>query len=526
MDTDEPKLRYVIYARKSTDDPQRQLKSTDDQIDECQKMATRLNLHVIGNPIIEKRSAKKPGRRPLFRKMLADIQQGKIDGIIAWHPDRLARNMKEGGEIIDMVDEGYIKDMQFVMHHFSTDANGKMLLGMAFVLSKQYSDKLSDDVTRGVRHHHQDQGQSPAAKHGYIRDENGQYQPDGKNFELICDAWQMRKSGTSLEDIVLYMNSNGYGRKVKSSGKVVRMTKQILSGIFKDPFYYGILIQAGQPADLRLIYDNFIAAITEQDYLEVQALSGRRINPYKGKRHTYLPLRMMVNCDFCGMHMYAGVSVGHSKKYLFYRCGNKFCTRKKKSVRAKVIFDFIYEFFDEGLHFTEADYHKYYGSLTKITQQKRDQLQFDLYSKQALLKDIRGKIKDLSFKLLDNPNLSETTIKVANEKQVELQEQEIELEAEIDKLKQKMKDPEAEKISITQFLNLSKNAATIVKSGDVVVKDAISRIIFLNFSVDEEKVASYRLKPPFDELLKTRSVLLSRGNRTRTCGLTLPKRTL
>ncbi|MDQ5886662.1 MAG: Resolvase/invertase-type recombinase catalytic protein, partial [Patescibacteria group bacterium] len=40
QDEDEPqiditKLRYVLYARKSTDDPKRQIRSINDQIDEC-----------------------------------------------------------------------------------------------------------------------------------------------------------------------------------------------------------------------------------------------------------------------------------------------------------------------------------------------------------------------------------------------------------------------------------------------------------------------------------------------------------
>ena len=94
--TDLPQLKYVIYARKSTDDPQRQVRSTKDQIDECWLLANRMHLKVV-DTITEKKSAKKPGKRPLFRKMLDDIQKGIIDGIIAWHPDRLSRNMKEGG---------------------------------------------------------------------------------------------------------------------------------------------------------------------------------------------------------------------------------------------------------------------------------------------------------------------------------------------------------------------------------------------------------------------------------------------
>src|SRR5579859_2234112 len=142
---DPSKLKYVLYARKSTDDPQRQVRSIDDQIAECRQLAQRLHLPLIEPPLIETKSAKKPGKRPIFRQMLQDIRQGKYDGIVAWNPDRLARNMKEGGEIIDMIDENIIADLKFVTHHFTKDANGKMLLGMAFVLSKQYSDSLSQN---------------------------------------------------------------------------------------------------------------------------------------------------------------------------------------------------------------------------------------------------------------------------------------------------------------------------------------------------------------------------------------------
>jgi site-specific DNA recombinase len=180
------KLKYVLYARKSTDDPQRQVRSIEDQISECQQLARRLGIKIV-ETIEEKKSAKKPNQRPLFTQMLKDIRYGKYDGIVAWNPDRLARNMKEGGEVIDMIDDDFIKDMKFVTHHFSKDANGKMLLGMAFVLSKQYSDNLSQNVTRGVRKNFEE-GKTPIPKHGYTRDEDGLYRPDTEKFSLICEA--------------------------------------------------------------------------------------------------------------------------------------------------------------------------------------------------------------------------------------------------------------------------------------------------------------------------------------------------
>src|SRR3989338_1539010 len=234
---DVTKLKYALYVRKSTDDPERQVRSVDDQIAESKGLAKRLGLHIIEPHIVETKSAKKPNQRPKFRKMLHDIQNGVFDAILAWNPDRLARNMREGGEIIDMIDEDIIKDLKFVTHHFTKDANGKMLLGMAFVLSKQYSDKLSQDVTRGF-HRKVEEGKSHIVKHGYITDKEGYYRPDGNNFKLICQAWQMRKEGESEEKIAKELNGKGYYRLVKSTKRKVDMDKRILSKVFRDPFYY------------------------------------------------------------------------------------------------------------------------------------------------------------------------------------------------------------------------------------------------------------------------------------------------
>ena len=234
-------LRYVLYVRKSTTDESRQVRSIDDQIKDCMALANRLGLQVV-TTIKEEKSAKKPHQRPLFRQMLKDLKAKKYDGILAWNPDRLARNMLEGGEIINMIDEDEIADLKFVTHYFTKDANGLMLLGMALVLSKQYSDDLSQKVNRGNRISFEE-GKAWAPKHGYIVNENHQYMPDGKNFDLICEAWKMRRDGEALEKIAKYMNDSGYARVVKKSKAKIRMTADILSTqVFVNPFYYGILL--------------------------------------------------------------------------------------------------------------------------------------------------------------------------------------------------------------------------------------------------------------------------------------------
>lgn len=288
------------------------------------------------------------------------------------------------------------------------------------------------------------------------------------------------------------------------------MTKQILSDIFKDPFYYGKLIQANQKVNLKDIYD-FKPAITETDYIEVQGLSNIRKQPYKRTRIAYYPLKMMITCAFCKNHMYAGASKSSSgKRYLFYRCDNRFCTRKKKSIRAIIIFKFIYKFTQRGLSFTEKEYQQYLSSLKSVSGLKREKTQMELHSQQGKLKSIEREIQDISYKILDFEK--DSIVRSVNERRLnELQDVQERTKASILKIKEMIGDPSQEAVSYEQFLNLSKNAGMTIKMGDSVVKDAICRLIFLSFTVDEEKVLSYQLKPPFDELLNVRSVKSSRG---------------
>jgi len=103
--------KFFIYARKSTDVEDKQVRSIEDQITELRAFAKQEGLNVI-DTFIEKQSAKIPGR-PIFGEMLKRIEKGEAAGILAWHPDRLARNSVDGGRIIYLLDCGRITALKF-----------------------------------------------------------------------------------------------------------------------------------------------------------------------------------------------------------------------------------------------------------------------------------------------------------------------------------------------------------------------------------------------------------------------------
>ena len=161
-------LRYALYVRKSTTSEDRQASSIEDQIRDCmERIVSPNNLNII-KVYQESYSAKIADTRDEFNAMISAIENGYIDGVIAWHPDRLARNMKEAGSIIDLVDRNLIKDLQFPTFTFENNPAGKMLLGITFVMAKQYSEHLAESVDRGNKRAVEDGEFIGKFKHGYV----------------------------------------------------------------------------------------------------------------------------------------------------------------------------------------------------------------------------------------------------------------------------------------------------------------------------------------------------------------------
>lgn len=196
-------IRYALYARKSTTSEDRQASSVEDQIKECiDKVVTpnRLNTPKLYK---ESYSAKIAGTRSKFNNLINDIENGRIDGLIAWHPDRLSRNMKEAGAIIDLVDRGLIKDLRFATFTFENTPAGKMLLGITFVMAKQYSEHLAESVDRGNKRAVEDGEFIGKYKHGYIVDKKRQFQPDPYGFTTVKHMFEMALEGKSQKEICI-----------------------------------------------------------------------------------------------------------------------------------------------------------------------------------------------------------------------------------------------------------------------------------------------------------------------------------
>jgi len=186
------KLRYVLYARKSTEDEGSQVNSIDDQVRICLDYAENHELHIV-KIIKEEKSAKRYGNRPQFKEMLESFPI-QYDALLAYHPDRVARNMRDAGVIIDLLnpEKAQIKNMTFPTVQYANDSSGRLTLAVLFSLATQFSEHLSEVVKRGVKTNLDKGIASGTPKWGYERNEiTNLYEPDA-NFQYIQRAWTMR----------------------------------------------------------------------------------------------------------------------------------------------------------------------------------------------------------------------------------------------------------------------------------------------------------------------------------------------
>ena len=313
--------RYILYARKSTDVEDKQVLSIEAQLAELRKFA-KDNGYIVVDTIIEKKSAKIPGRLK-FGDMLQRIQNGEADSILAWHPDRLARNSIDGGQIIYLLDQRKLADLKFQTFWFENTSQGKFMLSIAFGQSKYYVDNLSENTKRGLRQKIR-RGEFPGiAPFGYYNNTKSKtVHIDKRQAELVEAIFVLYSLGQStFQDIADYL----FGRGIKTSGGMP-YSKDKIKYILKNPFYYGHFIYGGE------IYEGkHTPIISKKLFDKVQTVIKQRSHPTKGliEPQAYCGL---LHCP-CGMMITAENKIkrqknGNQHHYIYYRC-----TRKNKSVK-------------------------------------------------------------------------------------------------------------------------------------------------------------------------------------------------
>ncbi len=144
---DVAELRFCLYARKSSEDDERQSLSIDSQIASMRKISERDGLNVV-EVIKESKSAKASGVREGFKELLHGLAQKRYNSILSWSPDRLSRNAGDLGSVVDLMDQGCLKEIRTNGQVFKNAPNEKFLLMILCSQAKLENDNRSVNVIR------------------------------------------------------------------------------------------------------------------------------------------------------------------------------------------------------------------------------------------------------------------------------------------------------------------------------------------------------------------------------------------
>ena len=340
MTNQENPIKYFLYARKSTEAEDRQVASINDQIREMNKIAKERGFNIV-QVFQESMSAKNLGR-PIFNEMLEQIKQGKANGVICWKADRLARNMVDGGVLIDLLSKGIIEHIQTYDSEYRT-ADNVIVLSVAFGCSTQYSKDLAVNVKRGIDSKAQKGWFPNHAPLGYLnyRGDNGKGEAiiikDYSNFLLVKKLFNiMLNEKCSLNTIAEKANKLGL-----KTNKGYKMYANAIRYIFKNPFYYG---KFEHPVGSGNWYHGkHEPMITFEEHQIIQAIITRKLKSKQGFKTHKITYKGIFTCECCngaitGSKVFKHQKNGNKHEYTYYHCAkskDKNCNQKSQPLNEK-----------------------------------------------------------------------------------------------------------------------------------------------------------------------------------------------
>lgn len=233
MDT----FRYIRYSRKSSEAKEKQALSISDQNDECEKYAANNGLR-ISIKLEEAKTGFKPNKRANFDEMIRLIKTGNADAILTWSENRISRNAEESGKIIQLLQDGVLKEIRTSSGTTYTPDSDHLILQIHMGMANEYSRKISKDVKRAMSHK-VERGEypreAPLGFEGFGERGRRNIKPHPFEAPILKEVFELSATGlNSLGKVCEHIESRGL---VTRRGK--KVSKSHLYHILTSPVYYG-----------------------------------------------------------------------------------------------------------------------------------------------------------------------------------------------------------------------------------------------------------------------------------------------
>lgn len=317
---EQSQLKYCLYARKSSEAEEKQALSIDSQVKEMLAIAQRDGLNIV-EIYRESHSAKDCGQRPVYNQLLGDIRSGKFNGIMTWHPDRLARNAGDLGAVVDLLDQKKLVEIRTHSQRFTNNPNEKFLLMILGSQAKLENDNKSINVKRGLKTKCELGLWPSVAPTGYLNstnvNEKGVIYIDHQRASTIKKMFEKVANENYSGKKLFYWLRDEVKFKTRF-GKPLTLSNVYI--ILKNPFYYGWF---EYPKDSgRWFQGKHEAIITKELFDIVQEKVNRPFVRVESKEFAFTKL---IKCGLCNSSITADEKFkrqanGNVHRYVYYGC--------------------------------------------------------------------------------------------------------------------------------------------------------------------------------------------------------------
>lgn len=306
-------LRAGLFERVSTEEQARFGYSIQAQVEDLEKYCEDHRYKIVDHYCDEGVSAGKPyTKRPEMKRLLDDVQAGKIDIILFTRLDRWFRNVKEYFKVQEILDDHKVEWKAIWEDYDTTTSNGRMAITIFLAIAQNEREKTAERITavfeskRRRKESFFGKNSTPA---GYMEeyDENGvrRLVKDPELQQAFEDFWDIAVKYENVNKAAKYVTLE-YGMKRSKRKWLELAKKEIYTGTYKG------------------VEDYCPPYVSRKDWLKLQSRGF-----VKKTQHERIYLFAgLVRCPVCGKKMsskYCKTKLvdGAVKEYYSYRCPDK-----------------------------------------------------------------------------------------------------------------------------------------------------------------------------------------------------------
>jgi len=181
-------------------------------------------------------------RRPAFRRLLEDVEAGRLDVVVVHKIDRFARNIRVTFESLELLARHNVSFVAVAQPDLDyTRPEGRLFMGMMATLAQYYSDNLSQETKKGKAERKAQGLYNGHIPWGMMKGPDGLPVADPATIAGLRLAFRLAAEGESDRRIAQALNAAGYRTNGYRTGRPEPFSKDTVCAMLRNRFYLGEL---------------------------------------------------------------------------------------------------------------------------------------------------------------------------------------------------------------------------------------------------------------------------------------------